>query len=158
MEHNQELPESEISALDEKADLLYQFVGLYYDYAMEQKDYGTGEKTCMAEAHILKTIAAHPGVTVTEIARQFNRTKSFVSQTVKRLCEMGFVERVSSRRDARVAELYPTEKGLALDRAHRRYDAHEVAATFEELAQYCTREEIETFFRVVAAYREILVS
>ncbi len=148
---------TEISALDEKADLLYQFVGLYYDYAMEQKDYGTGEKMCMADAHILKKIAAQPGVTVTEIARQFNRTKSFISQTVKRLCEMGFVERVSSRKDARVAELYPTEKGRVFDQAHSRYDAQEVDATFGELSQYCTREEIETFFRVVAAYRKILV-
>ena len=38
-------------------------------------DYGDGEKLYPVEAHILGSIAEHPGTFVTELAQEWNRTK-----------------------------------------------------------------------------------
>lgn len=142
--------------LFERADALYEFVGRYYDYAAEKKDYGTGEEVCMSEAHMLLHIVEEPGITVSNLAKEYKRTKSFVSQTIKKLLAMGFIRKESAADDARVVHLYPTERGIALNEAHKRYDLAEVKETFAELGQTCSKEDLDTFFRVIEAYRRIL--
>ena len=142
--------------LNDRADALYEFVARYYDYAAEKKDYGTGEEVCMSEAHMLTHIVNEPGITVSRLAKEYKRTKSFVSQTVKKLLTMGFITREAALGDARVVHLYPTERGIALNKAHMLYDLAEVRETFAELSETCTKADLDTFFRVIEAYRRVL--
>ena len=144
-----------MASLDEKADTLFRFVMLYHDFAMEKKDYGTGEFVSMVEAHILLRIANRPGITVSELAEEANRTKSAISQTVKKLETMGYTYRKYAEDDGRVVQLFPTERGLELNRAHSSYDSVEVTETFEELLQHCSARDLASFFRVVNAYLTI---
>ncbi|MBQ6798404.1 MAG: MarR family transcriptional regulator [Oscillospiraceae bacterium] len=144
-----------MASLDEKADTLFRFVMLYHDFAMEKKDYGTGEFVSMVEAHILLRIANRPGITVSELAEEANRTKSAISQTVKKLEGMGYTYRKYSETDGRVVQLYPTDRGLELNRAHGAYDSIEVTETFEELLKHCSDRDLDSFFRVVNAYLTI---
>ena len=54
--------------------------------------------------------------------------------------------------------LFPTEKGIRLSQAHKRYDAIEVSKTVDELLRAgCTPEELDMFFKVVTKYIEILL-
>lgn len=68
-----------------RADTLYKFVLLYNNYLTSPRDYGTGNVVTMVEVHTLTEIADHPGITVTQLAEFWNRTKSAVSQTVSKL-------------------------------------------------------------------------
>ena len=138
--------------LDAKADMLFRFVMLYHDFAMEKKDYGTGKDVSMVEVHTLLRVAEKPGITVSEISEQTYRTKSAVSQIIKRLETMGYVERRCNRDDRRLMQLYPTEAGIELNTAHLRYDSVEVKETFDELMKVCSEEELEAFFKVVDEY------
>jgi DNA-binding MarR family transcriptional regulator len=143
--------------LGKKADLLYQFVALYYDFSNERHDYGTGIFVSMREAHLLMRIVDHRGITITELARRIFRTKSLVSQTVKDLIKIGLVYRKTDASDARSALLYPTQQGIEFNTAHLLYDAIEVTKTFSKLTQTFTKEEIAIFFRVLEAYRQLLL-
>ena len=51
------------------------------------KDYGTGEKMHTVEVHILSWIAENPGISVTDVALAWNRTKGAVSQIIRKLEE-----------------------------------------------------------------------
>ena len=139
-----------------KADEMYRFVMRYYDFAMERRDYGTGHEMSMVEVHTLYVLANNPGVTVSEIAARAKRTKSSISQIVKKLEDMGYVYRSLAEDDRRVAYLYPTEMGLELHRAHLQYDFDEVTETIDDLAKYCSRDDIEAFFRVLSVYLKIM--
>ena len=57
---------------------------------------------------ILGQISHHPGTTVSEIARKTGLAKSYVSNTVDALCEMGFVERCEDPVDQRLVRLHPS--------------------------------------------------
>jgi DNA-binding MarR family transcriptional regulator len=138
-----------------KADTLFRFVMLYHDFANEKKNYGTGEYVSMVEAHTLMEIADHPGITVSVLAERANRTKGAISQTIKKLDRMGYIARKKTDSDQRVVDLYPTERGMELHQAHREYDYAEMCATFSELLEHCSQEEVDGFFRVVNAYLTI---
>lgn len=144
------------AALSARADTLFRFVMRYNDFATEKKDYGTGEQVCMVEAHTLKTIAQRPGIGVSELAQIANRTKGAISQTVKKLENMGYIYREVAKSDRRVVGFFPTERGMELDKAHLDYDMSEVEETFGELLKYCSMEEIDTFFKVVDGYLRVL--
>lgn len=144
--------------LNEKANLLYKFVMLYSDYTAENQDYGTGELINMVEVHTLTAIEDHPGINVTELALMWNRTKGAISQTATRLEKKGLIERRKNASNAKIVELFPTERGIRLSQAHKRYDSVEVSKTLDELVRAgCTSEELDAFFKVVSKYIDILL-
>ncbi len=140
-----------------KANLLYRFVMLYGDYTAEAKDYGTGELATMVEVHTLGAIEERPGVNASELALMWNRTKGAISQTLTKLEKKGYITRAKQEGNAKTVMLHPTEKGARLSQAHKLYDSVEIANTIEELKRKgCSERDIETFFRVVSKYAEIL--
>ena len=144
--------------LNDKANLLYKFVMLYGDYVAENQDYGTGELINMVEVHTLTAIEENPGVNISELANMWNRTKGAISQTATKLEKKGYIQRRKQDGNAKTVMLFPTEKGIRLSQAHNRYDAIEVSKTVDELLRAgCTPEELDTFFKVVTKYIEILL-
>ncbi|MCI5914216.1 MAG: MarR family transcriptional regulator [Christensenella sp.] len=144
--------------LNDKANLLYKFVMLYGDYVAENQDYGTGELINMVEVHTLTAIEENPGVNISELANMWNRTKGAISQTATKLEKKGYIQRRKQDGNAKTVMLFPTEKGIRLSQAHKRYDAIEVSKTVDELLRAgCTPEELDTFFKVVTKYIEILL-
>ena len=75
--------------LNTKASIIYKFVTTYSDYIKKPHDYGTGEIISMVEVHILTIIEENPGITVTEVALGWNRTKGAISQTISKLEKRG---------------------------------------------------------------------
>ena len=57
----------------EAVDILHQVANLYISTKIPQ-DYGTGEEYTSVEVHTLKHIADNPGITVTELARDYAKT------------------------------------------------------------------------------------
>ena len=141
--------------LSPRADKLYRFVMAYSDYINEAKDYGTGRLINMVEVHTLTMIEDQPGVTVSDLARQWDRTKSAVSQNIKKLEAKGLVYRVPDENDAKMLHLYPTEEGVRLSTAHKLYDNMDIMQTKNDLLRTRTIEEIDTFYKVLDAYYDL---
>ncbi|MCX2931008.1 MarR family transcriptional regulator [Mycobacterium sp. CVI_P3] len=62
------------------------------------------------EAHVMRHIDHHPGVTPSDVARATGLQRSNLSTALRALERRGFVERRIDPRDARGVNLYPTER------------------------------------------------
>lgn len=143
--------------LNQKANIVYWFAILYNDYMSSKQSYGTDMFVNMVEVHMLTSIEENQGITITELAKYWKRTKSAVSQTVTKLEKKGLVERVKNPNNEKSVFLYPTKKGTELSISHKNHDAVEVADTMRELMKTCTPTEIDSFFKVIKCYIDLLM-
>lgn len=142
--------------LNDRAEMLYKFVIMYYNYIYASHNYGTDQNFTMMEIHTLTYIEDNPGVTVTELAGTWRKTKSAVSQTVKKLVDEGFVVRKPKENNNKSVMLYVTEKGKQLSYVHKAYDIADISQTSSYLALQCGSEDVEAFYRVLKAYTALL--
>ncbi|MFF0826040.1 MarR family winged helix-turn-helix transcriptional regulator [Brevibacillus sp. NPDC003359] len=142
--------------LDAKANIIYKFVMTYSDYIKAARDYGTGETINMMEVHTLTVIEENPGITVTEVALEWNRTKSAVSQIITKLEKRGLIIRKKEHDNAKNVHLYVTDKGEVLSKAHKDYDIKELTWADATLQKHFTTEEIDVFYKVMQQYTELL--
>lgn len=143
-------------ALNDRHNNIYQFVIRYNDYILSTHVYGEGIPLTMIEAHTLTYIEDYPGITVTELAVYWNKTKGAVSQTVSRLEEKGLVVKKKEDGNAKSLHLYATEIGIRVSKAHKLYDTVDIAKTMGELRKECSAEEIENFYKVLAVYNRVI--
>ena len=129
---------------------------IYNDYANAPRDYGTGEKVNMLSVHIMSDIEEHPGITVTELAEEWVRTKGSISQVIKNLDENGYIIKKKEGNNNKNVHLYPTSKGVELSLAHKMYDARNLKNTLDFFTQYCTEEELTAFYKVLGYYTMLL--
>lgn len=141
--------------LSRNANRLYEFVMLYHAYLYEAKDYGNGDLIRMVEVHTLTMIEDHPGITVSALAKLWGRTKGTVSVNVTTLEQKGYIYRKKEGNNAKVVHLYATEKGIELSTLHKLYDNLDILQTQSELLKTCSHQEIDCFYKVLSAYREL---
>jgi DNA-binding MarR family transcriptional regulator len=141
--------------LNSRHNNIYKFVMLYSDYINTPHDYGT-HTLSMTEAHVLTYIEEHPGTTITDLAKYWEKTKGALSQTVSRLVSKGLVYRSKAIDNAKNVLLYVTEEGLKTSKAHKLYDTLAISKTLEDLSKYCTPEEIDAFYKVIAIFTTLL--
>lgn len=83
------------------------------------------------ESKVLGYVARHPGATLSSLAEHSGRDKAQLQRLVKRLLEVGLLERVADEADRRSQRLSLTEDGAAvqdgLQRQHHRLAAEAVA-------------------------------
>ena len=106
----------------------------------------------MMEAHTTTFIEEHPGTTVSEVARFWNKTKGAVSQTVKNLLEKGYIRKENSSKDRKINYLYVTEKGDQLSQSHKLYDTKDIKKTYDQLLETCSEQDIQSFYKVLKQY------
>ena len=139
-------------SLYEMADIMERMISM--NSTNVPVDYGTGCKYNPVEVHTISYIADYPGITITQIAVEWNRTKGAVSQTVKKLEGMGLLYREKKTGNDKKICLYLTEKGKELDEMHRQYDIRNYAGFLEKMYPYCSAEEIQSAFRVMEIWIE----
>lgn len=142
--------------LDEKMNIIYQFVLGYNDYINMRHNYTSEVELTMLEAHVLTDICDHPGSTVTSLAAKWDRSVSATSQTVRRLMAKGLVTRENAPDNGKVFYLHPTEKGLWASDQHKRYDVEDTVKTVKSLLHDLSFEEVETMFHSLERYVELL--
>ncbi|MGI6094206.1 MAG: MarR family winged helix-turn-helix transcriptional regulator [Lachnospiraceae bacterium] len=148
---------SENNKLNEKADILYRFTIMCGDYLKSVRDYGTGDKINMVEIHILTYIADHPGITVTQIASDWHKTKATVSEIVKKLEKRGFIEKRKEGNNAKTLHCHVTELGNMLSLAHKNYDMKTVIYNTETLRREFTEQEMEIFYKIMDRFTELIL-
>lgn len=138
----------------EAVDILHQVSNLYIS-TKPPRDYGTGEEYTSVEVHMIKHIADNPGVTVTELARDYGKTKGAVSQILKKVEGKGLVLRESDPNNENRALLYLTEKGKFLDMAHRQYDQISFGESMDQVRNQFSESEVNTAFCVLEAWLDV---
>lgn len=154
--NNNALSEELFHKMTEHTNQVYKFVKLYNDYANISRDYGTGEEINMLSVHIMSDIEEHPGITVTELAEEWYRTKGSISQVIKNLDEQGYIVKKKEGNNNKSIHLYPTSKGVELSLAHKLYDAKSLKNTLDFFSQYCTEDELTAFYKVLGYYTMLL--
>ncbi len=85
-------------------------------------DFGLEEMTFYrGEIHMIKMIGDHPGIFISEMARNFNITRAVVAKTVRKLEERGFLEKKEDVEDKKRLCLFLTEKGELAYKLHNQY-------------------------------------
>ncbi|MGD9569090.1 MAG: MarR family winged helix-turn-helix transcriptional regulator [Sedimentibacter sp.] len=142
--------------LSPRANKLYHFINSYYEYMNEPRDYdGSGEYMSMVEIHILTLIADQPGITVSQLAKDWGTTKGAISQTIKKLENKELICREKKEGNAKTIHIYATENGEKLSTAHKLYDNADILQTQYELLKTCTSDELNTFYKVVQEYSKL---
>lgn len=137
----------------EAADILYQ-VGNWH-HSSHPVDYGIGEYYTSTEAHMLSYIVNNPGISMTQLAKDHNKTKGAVSQMIKKMVERGIVRQVKSSLNDRVQLLYVTDKGLQLHMAHKQYDTASYNRTYKALVELYSAEELNSALEIMDMWLQL---
>lgn len=142
--------------INQQNQVIYDFVLTYYNYFKTRRNYGNNHKFTMIEAHVLTHIVDNPGVTVSKLAEEWGRTRSALSQTVKKLINWGYVTRINNEEDFKYYFLHPTDKAKKFALIHKQYDNTDTVKLFKRLLKKFSPMEIETFFSVLNEYINLL--
>ena len=135
-------------------DILHHVSSLYI-LTKRPHDYGTGEVYTATEVHTLKHIADNPGITVTQLACDYGRTKGAISQMLKKLEKKGLIFRRSDPKNDNIAHLYPTPEGDRLNCEHQKYDNIRFGESMDQVRKLYTSEEIDTTFSVLETWLSV---
>lgn len=135
----------------EACDLLHQ-VATFYTSTKTPHDYGTGETFTSVELHTLKYIADHPGIAAVQIADDFGKTKSAVSQLLKKLEHKGLLVKTPSPDADHHQLLELSERGVQVNEAHKRYDAAHFGESMAIVREQYSDEQIDQAFEVLTCW------
>ena len=138
-----------------RANMLYEFVILYHNYIYGKHTY-EAENCNMMQIHTLTFIDDCPGITATQLSKIWHKSKSAISQTIKKLIESGYVEKRYMENNEKTARLYVTEKGKRLSSVHKAYDIADIRQTTAYLIEQCSEADLEAFYRIVEQYTKLL--
>lgn len=142
--------------MEKKASNYYTFISIAHRYAGKTFDYGPDLKVNMNEVHTLIDVYDNPGITVTELAARSFRSKSAVSQALKKLEDKGLIFRNISNADAKIVHLFTTSAGAKLCFSQKISDIEAINRNNKRLLERCTPEEIESFYKIIDVYLDII--
>lgn len=137
------------------ANILHQASELYMASSNIPIDYGTGIKYTAVEVHMLRYIIDHPGKTITDLARDWDKTKAALSQMMKKLELKGLIYKTPAPDSEKKQLFYASDKGLVLNKTHIKYDSRVFAQNINLLKKSCSKEDIETCFNVLEEYNHV---
>jgi len=92
------------------------------------------------EIHMIKMIGDHPGIYLSEMARNFKITRAVVSKTVMKLEKKGFIRKEKDLSDRKRLQLFLTEKGEKAYIAHQDYHNYYDSPLFTYLNELSSDE------------------
>ena len=124
---------------------MYRFVLNFTKYIRTPRDYLAGTGITVSDVHILALIVDHPGMTVTELAREWRCTTGAICQVLTRLTKKELVLRKRLDGNAKEVHLYPTPEGAALVERHKQYNIR-FSQTMLQYTQDLSQQELDAFF------------
>lgn len=99
------------------------------------------------ESHTVEMIGSNPGITGAELAARMKKTPSASSQIIRKLKKKGLVLQRRNRDNNREYNLYLTDYGWSIYRAHAAVDEECGRRKMEKLFAF-TEEELSTYLRI----------
>ena len=143
--------------LIDKADLVLKFALLYKDYLNRPQTYEGFTKLNMLEMHVLTSIFRSPGITASDLAQNWNRTLSLISQITSKLKKAGLIYTTKSSKGKGFYNIYVTEEGKHLSHLHIANDINDVSNSMSYLLKYCSPEALDNFYLVLKHYIDLLL-
>lgn len=142
--------------LYDRAKLLYNFVNLMNMHTKHTNCSEIAPDLSMTEVHVLVDVLENPGITVSDLGRMNKKTRGAISQMVSKLEQRNYLIKRVSDQHGKMLELYLTETGEQIAQEHSRYDVKALTATLNKLLDKCSMDEIDSFYKVLGYYNEIL--
>lgn len=142
--------------LNEFNKYIYDFVIGYYKYIYKTKDYGTENNFSMLEAHLITDIAKEPGITANILAKKWDKTPAFISQSLTKLENNGYIIRRLNKENRKFYNLYLTKKGDEFDKIHKKYDIRSIVETNKKLMKKFSFEELVNLRVILKEYENII--
>lgn len=137
-------------------DIMYDFSQAYQKYMDRLHDFDNGKKMTSVEAHTLKHICQNEGVTISDIVNYWGRTKGTVSAQITNLEKKGYVYRKKCKHNSKKVHIFPTEKGLAVNDRHTKFDIVETRDWLEKWTQLYDIEEMKKLMEYLSFYTDFL--
>ena len=139
-------------------DILYDFNQAYQRNSNTIHIFEDGTKMTTIEAHTLKHICQHDGVTLTDIVNYWGRTKGTVSAQITNLEKKGYVYREKCKHDNKKIHIFPTELGFKINEEHRKYDLKETAEFINKWLEKFTADDMFKFIEYLQFYIDVTFS
>lgn len=121
-------------------------------YDRKSRSYGDVEGTYTpAEAFLLKYLFEHESVSMSEVAKKMYKSKSAVSQMVKKIEAKDLIKINKNNVDQRNTDIQVTNKGEQLYEAHKQVNI-EYAEKLENYLSVFTEEEMKTIMKFLSVY------
>lgn len=149
--------EMTMKVVNQRPGRMIQLASLLNRYNSKPKYYGDNDSITLIEQGILFYIYSNPGVNSYTLCEQFGRTRGAISQLIHKLEEKNYIQREASPNDAKSFCFYPTLAGLQLINKINENDKQNPNGTLLKLLDLCSIEDIQTFFRMIDIYINILI-
>lgn len=121
-------------------------------YSMRKRSYGDdGKSYYKNEMHILEIIIENPSFSPSDIAKKLFKTRSSVSQMLKRLVEKELIYSITNENDQRSLTYIPTENGKKLYFAHKNFDKNMAELLKNEFKDY-SDEDLKLFVKMLKSF------
>lgn len=116
-------------------------------YESIPRSYGTDDILYAEECHTIDMIGNNETISMAEIARSMEKTKSAISQIVDRLVKKGLLEKQAHPDNDRALRLQLTEKGQCVFYYHAEFDRVSYSKIMEHLSEFSDRE-LHTYIEI----------
>lgn len=140
-------------------------IGMVFDFttvcnamANRPREYEPGLFLTIVEVRIVLEIAENPGITASELCKKSKRTRSAMSQVVKKLKQKNLIYGETSDEHQKKMLLYPTVEGMKLRNHIVRNKEGDKNRVFTRLIEKgCSLEELESFYKVMRIYTNLMI-
>lgn len=140
------------SLLNEFNSYIYNFVLTYYKYMYTPREYVPNGSLSMMEVHLITHISQQPGIYASTLAEKWDCTPAYISRILKGLEQKGYIYRKANNNNHRFFHLYVTEKGQAMDLAHKKYDILSIVKTNSLLLQKFSLDDLINLRNMLEEY------
>lgn len=134
---------------------LYAFFQVYERYVSNHRGQEEDLYLTATEAYILSYIVRLPGISASQLAEAFGKSKGFLSQVVKKLVTAGFIRRRREQGKGIIA-LFPTEQGIKFWTQYEQRDLQDSSHILQMLLDECSLAELRAFYKVTDIYAGLL--
>ena len=116
------------------------------------RDNGCCSGVTMSQCHVLLSIYEKKETTTVELAKDLAIDKSNLSRIVESLVKLGFVERITSKKDRRYSKLRITTKGKSKSIEINKSANSHYRKVFENIPQWKHKEIVENLTLLTLAF------
>lgn len=128
-----------IESFDEGCKCVHDYDALLHDY--------NGAILYQAESQFIHEIGQNPGITITELASLFDKTRSACSQLMRRMKNKGWLYQDRNNENNREYNLYLTEDGYKIFNKHLEFEKKCYMRTAEMLSGF-SDDELKIYMKV----------
>lgn len=128
-----------IDAFDAGLRYVDEYNSLLHDY--------NGVVMYQAESQFIHKIGEEPGITVTELAAYFGKTRSACSQLMRRMKDKGWLYQTRNSDNNREYNLYLTEEGQKIYNYHKEFEESCYRRSAQMLEEF-SEKDLEIYIRI----------